>query len=76
MKKKRWLISGHLTVSILTEVEASTLEEAKKIAQKRDVQGLCSVCSTGDEKVEWSLNGELDGEPEVVEDPEAHQELD
>jgi hypothetical protein len=34
------------------------------------------VCSTGDEKVEWSLNGELDGEPEVVEDPEAHQELD
>lgn len=60
-------LSAKVTISIYTEVEAETLEEAIKIAEEREI-----------EKYEWGdedqvlrcwINDEYDGEPfEITED--------
>lgn len=48
-------------VSLVTEVEAETLEQAISEAQSRGVQSLCHQCASDVSKEEWST--ELDCEP-------------
>lgn len=60
----KFQVNAMLTISVITDVEADSREEAKEIALARSVIGLCHQCSgtrTVDE--EWCTNGELDGTP-------------
>lgn len=61
----KYRISASLTISVITEVEAASEEEAVSEAFGRPVIDLCHHCA-GDESVgsEWVTTGELDGEPD------------
>lgn len=61
--KKTWLVSGLITISVSTRVEAECEEEAVGLATERSIMGLCHRCagSEGDDE-EWRTSGELDGE--------------
>lgn len=61
---KRFRVTGVATISVHTDVDAETPEEAIKIAQGRPMQGLCFQCAnTEGADDEWRTSGELDGEP-------------
>lgn len=56
-----------VTISVLTDVEAESEDEAIRLAEERSVIGLCHQCGgnrTRDE--EWVTSGELDGEPQEL----------
>lgn len=59
----KYRVSGLLTVSVSTCVEADTEAEAKELAMANPNVGLCHQCAGGDEDSEWVTSGELDGEP-------------
>lgn len=62
----KYLVSTHLTISVHTEVDADSPEEAKNIAGQRGVMGLCHSCASSDESdVEWRTSGELDSLPDI-----------
>lgn len=49
-----------VTLPLVTEVEADTIEEAIKIARQRPLQQLCSECTSGDLANEWALENNFD----------------
>ena len=51
------------TISMWSEVEAETIEDAVKIAQQRTVQKLCTQCSHGGPN-SWNM-GEVDCEDPI-----------
>ncbi len=61
--KKKYTITGMLTISVHTEIFANSEAEAMKKANRRSVQSLCHQCARGDSKMEFCTSGELDGEP-------------
>lgn len=67
----KYSISSSITISVYTEVEAETEEEAIKEAQSRGVMGLCYQCANGSDNcdVEWVTSGELDGVPMQDDEP-------
>ena len=56
--------TASVTVSCWTEVEAETLEEAKKEAKKRPLARLCYAPFSGEVDKYWHF--ENDGEPQEV----------
>ena len=61
---KTYTVSAVVTVSLFTKVNANSKQEAIEIAESRGLQGLCHQCASSREPhEEWSLSGELDGEP-------------
>jgi hypothetical protein len=64
---KTYRVSGMVTISVYTIVEASSEDEAREIAAER---GMCRVDDPerhGEDATEvWFHSGELDGVPEVV----------
>ena len=60
----KYSIGSVLTISVFTEVEADSKEEAIEEAGSRSVMSLCHQCSRGDYDAEWCTSGELDGEPD------------
>ena len=56
----RYTVSGVVTVGCWTEVEANSEEEAIKIAEERDLAGLCYSPFSGsvDEEFHFSNDGE------------------
>jgi hypothetical protein len=62
-KKRKYMVVGDVTISVHTEVEATSAAEAIRLAQERGMQSFCHQCSTGDPENEWTCSGELDGEP-------------
>lgn len=60
---KEFTITAAVTVSVFTKVKANSIKEAMAEAKTRSLQGLCHECSSGSPETEWSLTGELDGEP-------------
>lgn len=67
--KKRYSVAGVITISMHTEVIASTPEEAREIAiNERSIMTLCHQCASGEPKYEWVTSGEIDGDlPEPYE---------
>jgi hypothetical protein len=63
MVKRKYRVCADVTISVSTVVEAESKEQAIEMAQEREMQGLCHQCSTGNDREEWSLSGEIDGEP-------------
>ncbi len=68
---KKYRVNASITISVYTDVQASSPEEALQMAQQRDVIGLCHFCAEGNPDGEWSTNGSLDGEPEGMQVEEA-----
>lgn len=62
----KYIVTGMITISIYTKVEADSEEEARKKAMENGVIGLCHQCSAGHPSEEWCTSGELDGEPEII----------
>jgi hypothetical protein len=58
---KRYYITGTLSVTCYTEVEANSPEEALEIARERRVAGLCNNPFDGDSSESWNFDS--DGEP-------------
>lgn len=69
---KKYTVSGVVTISVHTDVEARSPSEAKRIACGRGMVALCARCAEGEPSEEWVTSGELDGEPDrlEVEEPE------
>jgi hypothetical protein len=65
---KRFRVAGVATISVHTDVDAETPEEAIQIAKWRPMQRLCFQCSGAEgADDEWRTSGELDGEPDELE---------
>ncbi len=59
--KKRYSVGGVITISVHTEIVASSPEEAREIAEKdRGIMGLCHQCARADAREQWVTSGELD----------------
>lgn len=58
---KKYKFRAEATVSCWTEVEANSAEEAKEIAESRDLAGLCHMPYTGEVDEEWHFDN--DGSP-------------
>lgn len=64
--KRRYSVAGVITISVHTEVEASSPEEAREIAvNDRGIMSLCHQCASGDPSSEWVTSGEFDGDVPV-----------
>jgi hypothetical protein len=61
MSKRKYTVSGAITISVSTDVLASSEKEAMDLALERPMISLCHQCSRGDPDVEWITSGELDG---------------
>lgn len=60
----KFKLTANVTISVYTEVEADTLEEAIEIGKERELMGITQTgCDT--EKDAW-LCDELDGTPENI----------
>ena len=57
----KYKISGQMTVSCWTEVEANSEEEAIEIAQERDPANLCHLPFSEESDEAWHFDN--DGEP-------------
>jgi hypothetical protein len=68
----RWFLTGEVTVSAFTYVEADTLEEAKTIAKDRDAE-LTFNGSGSDENETWLVE-EVDGTVSFVGGEEAEEQ--
>jgi hypothetical protein len=64
---KTYFITSVIGITVHTQVTAKSAKEAKSIALRRGVMGLCHQCADGDSKTEeWVTSGELDGTPEKI----------
>jgi hypothetical protein len=61
MAKRKFLVVGQITISVSTDVMATSADEAKSIAMERPIMSLCNQCATGSPEDEWVTSGELDG---------------
>ncbi len=59
---RRWNVSAQMTISVHTEVDAATEEEAIAIAECRDVGGMTIHAFCGGPDEEWQCS-DLDGMP-------------
>lgn len=57
---------SEITISIHTDVEATSLDEALKEAAERGMQSFCHQCADGDGSKDWATSGELDGDPAKI----------
>lgn len=62
-KMNTYLVSGEMTISVHTLVQANSENEAIEAAGDHPVVGLCHQCASGNPQEEWCTSGELDGEP-------------
>lgn len=61
--KRTYRVVAMCTISVHTDVEATSKREAVKLARGRSMMSLCHQCSGGSSHDEWSTSGELDGTP-------------
>ena len=61
-RRKRYSFVGEGTISLSVDVEAESMEEAIRIAQRAGLQSLCHQCARGEDG-SWNTSGELDCEP-------------
>lgn len=61
---KKFDCIARVTISVYTEVEAKTADEAKRIAEDRNLMHV--IHTGGENKNEFWMCDELDGEPEEI----------
>jgi hypothetical protein len=59
----KYLFVVNTTISMHTEVEADSLEEAVELAKNNPVMSLCHQCSSHEDDKYWVTSGEFDCEP-------------
>lgn len=60
----KYRVSAAVTISVWTEVEAESEEQAKATAEDRPMQRLCHQCADGrGSRSMWRTSGDLDGSP-------------
>lgn len=59
----RFRISGTVTISCFTEVEADSVAQALEIAEERDMARLSHNACQADDRECWCIDAELDGTP-------------
>ena len=64
---KRYRINALVTISLTTYVTAESREEAIENceAEMPQLPQLCHECSSNDGDGQWSLSGEIDGDPQI-----------
>lgn len=62
----KFTVSGHVTISVNTDVVAKSRAEAKRIAAERGMMSFCHQCATGEPHCEWVTSGEPDGEVTIT----------
>jgi hypothetical protein len=62
----RYRVSATMTISVYTDVEAGSKDEALEKARDHQNQSFCAQCSEGNPREEWVTSGELDGEPTAL----------
>jgi hypothetical protein len=70
----KFIFVVNTTISLATQVEADTLEQAIEAAKSRGPMSLCSQCAPGAD--EWGTSGELDCEPGMSELVDLHVDGD
>lgn len=65
-KQRLYRVGAQVTISMYTEVKASSKREARRLAMQHDMMTLCYSCSRGDPTSEWVTSGELDGVPQLL----------
>jgi len=63
----KYRVRAMMTISVYTDVEADSPEQAIELAGEHGNQGFCNQCSNGNADEEWVTSGELDGEPTDLE---------
>lgn len=58
---RRYIVTGEVTISVHTEVEARSAKEARELADEHGVMSLCHSCSAESCDEQWVTSGELDG---------------
>lgn len=61
---KKFALTAEITISLYTEVEAETLEEAIEIAEERDLMAI--VGTGGETRLDTWMADELDGVPKNI----------
>lgn len=56
----KYLVIGHMTISVSVEIEAESPADARKQARQAPIMGLCRQCAQGEDRA-WSTSGDLDG---------------
>lgn len=62
----KYRVVAEITISVSVIVSAKSKAEARKLAAAAPLQSFCWQCSEGNDD-EWSISGELDGEPKIIE---------
>ena len=74
--QKTYSVGGVITISVHTEVVASSPEEAREIAiNDRGIMSLCHHCASADASVEWVTSGELDCDTPAPHDGQTELEV-
>lgn len=60
----RYIVTGEITISVHTEVEAPNKSQALLRATDLPMMTLCHQCSSEMARDQWITSGELDGEPQ------------
>lgn len=63
---KRYRVVALVTISMHTDVEAASEDEAEERAMERGMMGLCHQCAGGESEHEWVTSGGFDGTPDEV----------
>lgn len=65
-QKKKYIVSGEITISVHVEVEATSKKGAVDAALGAPMMSLCYQCARGSEEdePEWRTSGEHDGVPD------------
>jgi len=62
----KYRVHGHITISVMVDVEAENDDEAREKANEAGVATLCNGCATNNGSTEEWCAEELDGEPTVT----------
>ncbi len=78
-KTRKFMVTSEITISMHTEVMATSPAKAIADARGRGMIHLCHQCAEGEPQKEWVTSGELDGETknlriDSVEDVEEDEE--
>lgn len=64
--KHKYRVTAEITISVSTDVEATSKAEAIKLARDQPMMSFCHQCSRGEPEIEWVTSGELDGIPRCL----------
>lgn len=62
---RKFTVGAMVTISLYTEVEADSPEQARELAENQQMPSLCHQCAGGEPEEQWCTSGEFDGVPDI-----------